>query len=151
MSHCTFYSNELTVFFTLCLLLPYQFSKQPFNSIITLQDKYILLCQIISLVHKLHAPNVIHCHTLHPIPQVGYDCMADIWSLGITALEMAEGKPPYADIHPMRAIFMIPTKQAPSFRNPDLWSETFKVSSHQRDPHEQLAGSSYFVVVGFFL
>jgi len=60
------------------------------------------------------------------IQEVGYDCMADIWSLGITALEMAEGKPPYADIHPMRAIFMIPTKQAPSFRNPDIWSETFK-------------------------
>ena len=53
--------------------------------------------------------------------------MADIWSLGITSLEMAEGKPPYADIHPMRAIFMIPTKQPPSFRQPDKWSENFKV------------------------
>ncbi|KRZ05755.1 Serine/threonine-protein kinase 4 [Trichinella zimbabwensis] len=59
------------------------------------------------------------------IQEIGYDCKADIWSLGITALEMAEGKPPYADIHPMRAIFMIPTKPPPSFRNPDEWSAEF--------------------------
>lgn len=45
--------------------------------------------------------------------------------LGITALEMAEGKPPYGDIHPMRAIFMIPTKPPPSFREPDKWTPEF--------------------------
>ncbi|XP_033121668.1 serine/threonine-protein kinase 3-like [Anneissia japonica] len=59
------------------------------------------------------------------IQEIGYDCKADIWSLGITALEMAEGKPPYADIHPMRAIFMIPTKPPPAFRNPEKWTEEF--------------------------
>lgn len=38
---------------------------------------------------------------------------------------MAEGKPPYGDIHPMRAIFMIPTKPPPSFREPDKWTPEF--------------------------
>ncbi|GAB0096185.1 Serine/threonine-protein kinase hippo [Sergentomyia squamirostris] len=59
------------------------------------------------------------------IEEIGYDCVADIWSLGITALEMAEGKPPYGDIHPMRAIFMIPQRPPPSFREPDRWSTEF--------------------------
>ncbi|KAF6210459.1 hypothetical protein GE061_013565 [Apolygus lucorum] len=59
------------------------------------------------------------------IQEIGYDCVADMWSLGITALEMAEGKPPYGDIHPMRAIFMIPTKPPPSFREPDQWTSEF--------------------------
>lgn len=41
------------------------------------------------------------------IQEVGYGTVADIWSLGITCLEMCEGRPPYSDIHPMRVRFRL--------------------------------------------
>jgi len=59
------------------------------------------------------------------IQEVGYDVKADIWSLGITAIELAESKPPYANIHPMRAIFMIPSRPPPKLSEPDKWSKEF--------------------------
>lgn len=69
-----------------------------------------------------------------------YDGRADVWSLGITVIELAEGAPPHANLHPLRAIFVIPTKPAPTLADPDNWSPEmldFVRCCCQKDPSQR--------------
>ncbi|KAM9436853.1 TRAF2 and NCK interacting kinase b isoform 1-T1 [Clarias gariepinus] len=88
------------------------------------------------------APEVIACDEN---PDATYDFKSDLWSLGITAIEMAEGAPPLCDMHPMRALFLIPRNPAPRLKS-KKWTKKFQsfidsclVKNHtQRPSTEQL-------------
>lgn len=88
------------------------------------------------------APEVIACDEN---PDATYDNRSDLWSLGITALEMAESQPPLCDLHPMRALFLIPRNPPPRMKS-KRWNkkfhsfiETVLVKDYQQRPYtEQL-------------
>ncbi|XP_073837585.1 serine/threonine-protein kinase msn isoform X10 [Musca autumnalis] len=89
------------------------------------------------------APEVIACDEN---PEATYDNRSDLWSLGITALEMAESQPPLCDLHPMRALFLIPRNSPPRLKSNRKWTKKFQSfidtvlvkDYHQRPYTEQL-------------
>ncbi|MEQ2298169.1 Misshapen-like kinase 1 [Ameca splendens] len=93
------------------------------------------------------APEVIACDEN---PDSTYDYRSDIWSLGITAIEMAEGAPPLCDMHPMRALFLIPRNPPPKLKS-KKWSKKFidfiegclVKTYHSRPTTEQLLKHSF--------
>ncbi|KAI3976718.1 hypothetical protein MKX01_008576 [Papaver californicum] len=54
-----------------------------------------------------------------------YDGKVDVWALGVSAIEMAEGLPPRSTVHPMRVLFMISIEPAPMLEDKEKWSLIF--------------------------
>ena len=68
------------------------------------------------------APEVIACDK---DDQATYDDKCDIWGMAITAIEMADMDPPLADLHPLRALYLIPSNKPPTLANAKKWSKNF--------------------------
>ncbi|XP_027688704.2 serine/threonine-protein kinase 10 [Chelonia mydas] len=87
------------------------------------------------------APEVVQCETSKENP---YNYKADIWSLGITLIEMAEMEPPFHELNPMRVLLKISKSQPPTLRCPKRWSEEFKDflrKSLERNPEVRWSAS----------
>ncbi|GJZ55487.1 serine/threonine-protein kinase dst1, partial [Tanacetum coccineum] len=59
------------------------------------------------------------------IQESRYDGKVDVWALGVSAIEMAEGLPPRSNVHPMRVLFMISIEPAPMLEDKEKWSLVF--------------------------
>uniref|UniRef100_A0A669EE04 non-specific serine/threonine protein kinase n=1 Tax=Oreochromis niloticus TaxID=8128 RepID=A0A669EE04_ORENI len=68
------------------------------------------------------APEVVMCETMKDAP---YDYKADIWSLGITLIELAQIEPPHHELNPMRVLLKIAKSEPPSLDQPKKWSQAF--------------------------
>ncbi|XP_072257059.1 serine/threonine-protein kinase 10 [Pyxicephalus adspersus] len=69
------------------------------------------------------APEVVMCETMKDAP---YDYKADIWSLGITLIEMAQIEPPHHELNPMRVLLKIAKSDPPTLAAPSKWSPEFR-------------------------
>jgi len=109
------------------------------------------------LTHTLQKRNTMVGSPYWMAPEVisqkkkeGYDFKTDIWSLGITAIELAEGKPPLFDVASLRVIFLIPARDPPTLKEPTMWSASFaeflatclqKLPENRPSAHELLENS----------
>ncbi|XP_040262316.1 serine/threonine-protein kinase 10 [Bufo bufo] len=69
------------------------------------------------------APEVVMCETMKDSP---YDYKADIWSLGITLIEMAQIEPPHHELNPMRVLLKIAKSEPPALSSPSKWSQELR-------------------------
>jgi len=74
----------------------------------------------------------------------GYDLKADVWSLGMTAIEICQGSVPYCDLEPMQAAMKIYLGESPTLSKYFEWSpelKNFIKDCLQKDPKQRISSS----------
>lgn len=117
------------------------------GNVLLTEDAHIKLADFgvsAELTNTLHKRKTVVGSPFWMAPEVireyHYDGRADVWSLGITLIEMAEGQPPHSNLNPLRAIFVIPNRPAPTLADPDWWSPEmldFVRCCCQKDPNQR--------------
>uniref|UniRef100_A0A8C4NN44 non-specific serine/threonine protein kinase n=1 Tax=Dicentrarchus labrax TaxID=13489 RepID=A0A8C4NN44_DICLA len=96
------------------------------GNILLMLDGDIKLGEAIRLNCRFSVPHyvmVVMCETMKDAP---YDYKADIWSLGITLIELAQIEPPHHELNPMRVLLKIAKSEPPTLEQPHKWSKDFK-------------------------
>ncbi|GME83762.1 unnamed protein product [Ambrosiozyma monospora] len=86
------------------------------------------------------------------VRQKEYDEKADVWSLGIVAIEMIEGEPPYLNEEPLKALYLIASNGTPTLKHPELLSAEIMdflsvclcVECKYRASSEELLSNAFF-------
>ncbi|XP_062520094.1 myosin-IIIa-like isoform X2 [Corticium candelabrum] len=101
-------------------------------------DGYRRRNSIVGTPHYM-APEVVFCEYQHDLD---YDSRCDTWSLGVTAIQMAEGNPPMFDLSNDEIKRRIPRQKSPHLSDEDLWSTEFQdfissclVKDMEKRPH----------------
>ncbi|KAF0030228.1 hypothetical protein F2P81_016959 [Scophthalmus maximus] len=100
------------------------------------EDDFSIIQQEIVIVKSCKHPNIVAYYGsyIRMAPEVaaveikgGYNELCDIWSVGITAIELAELQPPMFDVHPLRVLFLMSKSgyQPPKLKDKSKWSSTF--------------------------
>ena len=99
------------------------------------------------------SPEIIQCET---DKERDYDNKTDVWSLGITCIELAEGEPPLTEFSSKRVLLKIIKSDPPKLKHPDRWSHNFIdfiSKCLKKDPEQRYSSSNLLKVYNiiFFL